>query len=261
MNRNLLGILVLLGVGMVVMVWLAFSRPEAPAPQTAQPAPQPAPQTSAPASAPAPAPAPAAPPAQPQQQASPPPATGTVTAAPAPAAANPLSDRVLGNPNAPVTIVEYSSLTCPHCARFHVETLPKLKEQYIDTGKAKLIFRDFPFDQWALRASLMARCAPPERYYPLLDVLFKSQAQWSSAKDPAAALIQIGKLAGVSQQTTEACWADKALADGILNFRLDGQNKHRIESTPSFVLNDGAERVIGAQPFEAFAAAIDKLAK
>ncbi|WP_448189131.1 DsbA family protein [Azospirillum sp. sgz301742] len=172
-----------------------------------------------------------------------------------------LTDRVLGDPKAPVTIVEYASLTCPHCARFEAETLPKIKEKYIDTGKAKLVFRDFPFDQWALRASMLARCAPQERYYPLLDVLFKGQQQWSSAKDPAAALTQIGKLAGISEDTIKACWNDQKLADGILNIRLEAQNKDKIESTPTFVLNDGAARIEGAQPFEAFAAAIDKLAK
>ncbi len=172
-----------------------------------------------------------------------------------------LTERVLGDPKAPVTIVDYSSMTCPHCARFHTDTLPKIKEQYIDTGKAKLVFRDFPFDQWALRASMLARCAPPDRYFPLLDVLFKNQAQWATAKDPGAALTQIGKLAGVSEDTIKACWGDQKLADGILNIRLEGQNKDKIESTPTFVLNDGAARIEGAQSFETFAATIDKLVK
>lgn len=174
-----------------------------------------------------------------------------------------LAERVLGDPKAPVTIVDYSSMTCPHCARFHAETLPKIKETYIDTGKAKLVFRDFPFDQWALRASMLARCAPAERYFPLLDVLFKGQAQWATAKDPAAALIQTGKLAGLSEATIKACWEDKALADGILNMRLEGQNKDKIESTPTFILSSGSgsTKVEGAQPFEKFAEAIDKLAK
>lgn len=172
-----------------------------------------------------------------------------------------LADRVLGDPKAPVTILDYSSMTCPHCARFHTETLPQIKEKYIDTGKAKLVFRDFPFDQWALRAAMMARCAPQERYYPLLDVLFKSQSQWASAKDPAAALTQIGKLAGLSDATIKACWEDQKLADGVLNSRMEGQNAHKVESTPTFILNDGAAKIEGAQPFETFAAAIDKLAK
>nr|WP_246499997.1 DsbA family protein [Azospirillum soli] len=211
----------------------------APAPNTpAQSTPAPA-QTATPAPATSPAPAPAQ--------------TAAVT--------DPLADRVLGNPNAPVTILDYSSMTCPHCAAFHTETLPKIKEKYIDTGKVKLVFRDFPFDQAALRASMLARCAPAERYYPLLDVLFKAQGQWSRAADPAKALSQYGKLAGMSQETIDACMANQALADGILNIRMTGQNQHRIESTPTFILNDGAATINGNQPFEVFAQAIDKLVK
>nr|WP_165359990.1 DsbA family protein [Azospirillum formosense] len=181
--------------------------------------------------------------------------------APAASTADLLADRVLGNPNAPVTILDYSSMTCPHCAAFHTETLPKIKEAYIDTGKAKLIFRDFPFDQAALRASMLARCAPAERYYPLLDVLFKSQGQWSRAADPVKALAQYGKLAGMSEQVINACMANQALADGILQSRLVGQDKYKVEATPTFVLNEGAATISGAQSFETFAAAIDKLVK
>ncbi len=211
MNRNLLGILILLGIGMTLIVGLAILGSRPANAQTA--------------------------------------------------ATELLADRVLGDPNAPVTILDYSSMTCPHCATFHTETLPKIKEAYIDTGKAKLVFRDFPFDQAALRASMLARCAPAERYFPLLDVLFKSQAQWSRAADPAKALSQYGKLAGMSQAAIDACFADQALADGILKGRLAGQSEHKVESTPTFILNDGAERISGAQPFEVFAKAIDKLAK
>ena len=258
MNRNLLGILIVLGIGMTIIVGLAIygSQPRTPAvsaetgaPTTSAPAAPAAPATPAPApSAPAPqtvAPAPAAAPTAPQ--------TAAVT--------DPLADRVLGNPNAPVTILDYSSMTCPHCAAFHTETLPKIKEKYIDTGKVKLVFRDFPFDQAALRASMLARCAPAERYYPLLDVLFKAQGQWARAADPAKALSQYGKLAGMSQETIDACMANQALADGILNIRMTGQNQHRIESTPTFILNDGAATINGNQPFEVFAQAIDKLVK
>ncbi|WP_448205909.1 DsbA family protein [Azospirillum sp. sgz302134] len=220
MNRNLLGILVLLGVGMTLIVGLAIAGSRPSNGQTL--------------------------PAQ---------------LAELPATADLLADRVMGDPKAPVTILDYSSMTCPHCAAFHTETLPKLKEQYIDTGKAKLVFRDFPFDQAALRASMLARCAPPERYYPLLEVLFKSQAQWSRAADPAKALAQYGKLAGMSQATIDACMANTALADGILQSRLTGQDKYKVEATPTFVLNEGAETISGAQPLEVFAKAIDKLAK
>ncbi|BAI75351.1 DsbA oxidoreductase (plasmid) [Azospirillum sp. B510] len=193
----------------------------------------------------------------------------TLTAAPpaAQAAATlpPLSElmaeRVLGDPKAPVTILDYSSMTCPHCAHFHAEILPKIKEAYIDTGKVKLVFRDFPFDQAALSASMLAHCAPVERYFPLTDVLFKSQPTWSRAADPAKALAQYGKLAGMSQETIDACFANKELADAILNSRLTGQNQYKVEATPTFILNDGKVRIEGAQPFEAFAKEIDKLLK
>lgn len=182
-------------------------------------------------------------------------------AAQAPAAAETLADRVLGRPDAPVTIYEYASMTCPHCAHFSVETMPKLKERYIDTGKVKMVFRDFPFDQWALRASMMARCAPAERYYPLLEILFKQQSQWASGGDTAAKLAQIGKLAGLSQATIDACWADQQLADGILKIRMEGASKYNVDSTPTFVFNNGAEKISGAQPIEAFGAIIERLSK
>ncbi|WP_454017048.1 DsbA family protein [Azospirillum sp. Marseille-Q6669] len=227
MNRNLLGIVALIAVGMTLIVGLAVvgSRPSNGQTLPVQTAPV---QTAQ---------------------------------APAASTADLLADRVLGNPNAPVTILDYSSMTCPHCAAFHTETLPKIKEAYIDTGKAKLIFRDFPFDQAALRASMLARCAPAERYYPLLDVLFKSQGQWSRAADPVKALAQYGKLAGMSEQVINACMANQALADGILQSRLVGQDKYKVEATPTFVLNEGAATISGAQSFETFAAAIDKLVK
>lgn len=180
-------------------------------------------------------------------------ATARAQAVDVPAA---LADRVLGNPDAPVTIIDYSSLTCPHCADFHNTTLPQIKKEYLDTGKAKLIFRDFPFDQWALKASALARCAPKERYYPLLDVLFKQQNVWSRAADPAKALKQIGALAGVPEAAVDACWASKELTDGILQIQIDGSVKDKVEATPTFVIN-GKEKISGAQPFAAFAKAID----
>ena len=109
-----------------------------------------------------------------------------------------MGELVLGNPNAPVTVIEYASLSCHHCAEFHAGTLPKLKERYIDTGKVKLVFRDFPLEQNALRAAMIARCAGPERRERFIDVFFKQQDGWSHAKDPTAALSQLAKLGGMS---------------------------------------------------------------
>src|SRR5690348_11098008 len=109
-------------------------------------------------------------------------------------------DRILGKADAPITIVEYASLTCPHCAHFDKDVLPKLKEKWIDSGKAKLILRDFPLDEPAMRAAMVARCAPPERFYPMVDTLFADQEKWAGSRDYRAALERLAKLAGVSDK-------------------------------------------------------------
>lgn len=172
------------------------------------------------------------------------------------AAAEP-QEQILGDPNAPVTIIEYASLTCPHCAQFHTEVLPELKERYIATGKVRLIYRDFPLDQMALAAATLAHCAGPDRYFSMLDVLFETQANWARADDPIAALKRLGKLGGLSEEKMDACLADQELADGILQTRLDGQNEFDISSTPSFVI-DG-KTYAGSRDIDAFAELIDPL--
>ncbi|KZD12495.1 DsbA family protein [Oceanibaculum pacificum] len=165
-----------------------------------------------------------------------------------------LAPRILGNADAPVEILEFSSMTCPHCGRFHRETLGQIKKNFIDTGKVKLVLRDFPFDGLALRASMLARCAPPERYHAFVETLYHNQDAWSRAADPMAALAQIAKLGGMNQQQFEACMADEKLLDGILQGRLEAQNKYNITSTPTFVIRaKGEEKTIsGAQPYEEF---------
>ena len=120
-------------------------------------------------------------------------------------------DRILGKADAPITIIEYASLTCPHCAHFEVDVLPKLKTKWIDTGKAKLVLRDFPLDEPALRAEMLARCAPPERFYPLVDTFFETQEKWAVAKDWKASLERIAKLAGVGKSKFDTCLDDKKL--------------------------------------------------
>jgi protein-disulfide isomerase len=162
-----------------------------------------------------------------------------------------LADRILGDPNAPVTIIEYSSLTCSHCRQFHVEILPKIKKNYIDTGKVKLIYRDFPFDQTGLLATVMARCAPPERFFGFVNVLFQQQSNWSRSKEPFKALSRIGKLGGLNPSDFEACLKNQALFDGIVEKRLDGQKKFDVKATPNFII-DGDHKIVGSQPFEDF---------
>ncbi|MFP6758373.1 MAG: DsbA family protein [Alphaproteobacteria bacterium] len=171
-----------------------------------------------------------------------------------------LKDRILGDPNAPVEIIEYASLTCPHCQKFHLETLPEIKKKYIDTGKVKLVYRDFPFEQVGLMAAVMARCAPPIRYFQFLEVLFQNQEQWSRSPNPGAALVRIGKLGGLSEDDFQACMNNKQLVDGLLQVRLDANKRFDVTSTPTFVIN-GDKRVVGFQAFAVFDELLEKLTK
>ena len=152
-----------------------------------------------------------------------------------------LQDMVLGQPDAPITIIEYASLTCPHCASFHAEVLPAIKTEFIETGKAKLIFRDFPLDQLAFAGAILARCAAPEKYFTYLNVLFAQQRQWATAQDPIAALRQIARLGGMPAEQFDTCLADKALGDYILAQRLEGNQKFNVNSTPTLIINGKVE--------------------
>src|SRR5213082_3021993 len=120
-------------------------------------------------------------------------------------------DRVLGKADAPITIVEYASLTCPHCAHFDVDVLPKLKEKWIDTGKAKLVLRDFPLDEPSLRAAMIARCAPPDRFYAFADTFFASQDKWAGGtKDYREALARLAKFGGMGKDEFDSCLKNTA---------------------------------------------------
>lgn len=160
------------------------------------------------------------------------------------------SDRVLGKADAPITIVEYASLTCPHCAHFDVDVLPKLKTKWIDTGKAKLILRDFPLDEPALRAAMVARCAPAERFYPLVDAFFAQQEQWVMSRDYRASLEKLAKLGGMSEKEFKACISDKKLEDQVAQSRLTAAQQLGVEATPTFFIN--GKKFDGAPTVEAF---------
>ena len=148
-----------------------------------------------------------------------------------------LSERVIGDPAAPITIIEYASLTCPYCATFHAESLPQLKKEWIETGKAKLIYRDYPLDKYAATGAMIARCAPKDKYFIFLNAFYAQQDNWSRAQDPVKILTQLAGLGGMSKDDVDACLANEALQDGILQMRLEGQMEYGIDSTPSFVVN------------------------
>jgi protein-disulfide isomerase len=168
-------------------------------------------------------------------------------------------DRVLGKPDAPITIIEYASLSCPHCAHFATGVLPKLKEKWIDPGKVMLVFRAFPLDEPALRAEMVARCAPPERYFPLVETLFATQDKWVIAKDWQAPLQRIAQLGGVPKTKFESCVGDKALEDQVAQSRLTASTQLGVNSTPTFFVN--GTKFDGEPTFEAFDKVLSGLAE
>lgn len=168
-----------------------------------------------------------------------------------------VEERSIGTADAPVTIIEYSSLSCPHCAQFHSDVLPDLKERYIETGKVRMVFRDFPLNESAVEAAVLAHCAGQDRYVGFLDVLFQTQESWSSAENPRDALKQLGKLGGLGDDQMEACLNDESMVDAVLQSRLTGQNEHKVQSTPTFVI-DG-QTYPGSRDIDAFADIIDPL--
>jgi protein-disulfide isomerase len=172
-----------------------------------------------------------------------------------PAHAMEVKEQVLGDENAPVTIIEYASLTCPHCASFHNEMLPTIKEEYIDTGNAKLVMRDFPLDQLALIASVLAHCSGPDRYFKFLEYFFANQDSWARSEDPVGALRKQSKLGGLSDAEMDACLNDESMAEGVLKLSYQGQQEHEVRSTPTFVIN--GDILSGTRSIDEFRAAID----
>ena len=172
-----------------------------------------------------------------------------------------LQDMVLGKADAPITIIEYASMTCPHCAHFAETVLPSLKKDYIETGKVKLIFRDFPLDQMAYFGAILARCAGPQKYFSFIDVIFAQQAAWISNDQQTTInnLKQIGRLGGLSSEQFDKCLADKAMGEYILNSRLEANQKFKVNSTPTLIINGDVEP--GVPDYDALRKKLDALAK
>jgi protein-disulfide isomerase len=190
-------------------------------------------------------------------------------AASAPASADPkpdprMVDHAFGNPKAPIRMDEYYSLDCPHCADFDINSLPKLKTDYIDKGKVYLVLHDFPLHELALQATVLARCLPPDRFIPFVDTLFHVQQGWMLQTMGAAtdALKQQAKFAGMTDDQINACLNDHALEDAILQERVDAEKTLQINATPTFIFNQvPADRLEQAGPYEAFQGKIDSLLK
>ena len=172
-----------------------------------------------------------------------------------------LPDMVMGSNKATVTVIEYASMTCPHCAQFNEITFPELKKRYIDTGKIRYIFREFPLDSLAAAAFMLARCTgetDSAKYFAMIDTLFRQQRTWAVEK-PLAPLLVIAKQAGFTQQTFDACLANQKVLDGIESMRQRGATVFKVESTPTFFVN-GVKHP-GALEIEQFAKLIDAQVK
>jgi protein-disulfide isomerase len=188
-------------------------------------------RTAAPVAASTPAPAPAA------DQAAARPQPIVLADATAPVELYP-DDRILGSKDAPITMIEYASLTCPHCAEFSKVVVPQLRSEYIDKGVVKLVYRDYPLDGEALQAASVAQCVQDDkRYFALIETFFKLQRDWSSAQDVPAALAKIAGLAGLDKATVDKCVDDKVVQSKIAARRAEAETKFDVNSTPTFVIN------------------------
>lgn len=163
--------------------------------------------------------------------------------------------RAIGSSDAPVKIEEFASLTCGHCADFSKRTFDKVKEAYIDTGKVYFVYHDFPLNAQALDAALIARCMPEERFFPFIKFLFETQEKWAFAGDYKEALRQNAKLVGMSDDSFDSCLANMDLKNAIAENMQNRGRQHKIDSTPSFVIN-GQAVIKGDHSFPAFERAL-----
>lgn len=172
-------------------------------------------------------------------------------------------DMAIGDPKAPIVMFEYASLTCPHCAEFHETVFPALKKEYIDTGKVRFIFRQLPTPPvpFAVGAEAVARCAGPDKYFDLLDILYQKQSYWIRSSNPRKTLMEIAATAGISQDQFDACVSDQANVKRIQDISTLAREKFNITGTPSFVINGKARPLVKGRPvvLEDFTAIFDPI--
>jgi protein-disulfide isomerase len=168
-----------------------------------------------------------------------------------------IGDKVLGAADAKITIVEYASATCPHCAAFHTTVFPELKKEFIDTNKVRFISREFPLDDLALAAFMVARCVPDDKYFGMLDLIYEQQRIWAG-QNARTELLKMAKLAGLSEADFDTCLKNEDLAKGILAIRKDGADKFGVDATPTFYVN--GKKMEGERNMDGFRKAIEEAA-
>ncbi len=164
-------------------------------------------------------------------------------------------DHITGDPTAPVTVIEYASFDCPHCAAYHANTHKRILSDYVDPGMARFVFRHFPTNELDLRAGLVARGFEGAAFERFVDVLFATQPDWTRAENPINALLRLAATAGMSQEQFVAAANDQATADQILALRQEGQRRHQVSGTPTFAIND--QVIAGNQPLDVLSRLID----
>ena len=166
-------------------------------------------------------------------------------------------DYALGSPDAKVTIVEYASLTCPHCAQFHAQVLPSIKREYVESGKVRYVYRDFPLDRLALGAAMIARCSGRDSFFGFIDTFYAAQGQWSRAGNPIKAIGNLARLGGMPQKRFDACLQDTDIQNAILKQRLEAANEFKIQATPTVFVN--GDRYSGGMTLDHLRTLLDRL--
>ena len=180
----------------------------------------------------------------------------------APAATTPAAPVVevmsLGNPDATVTVIEYASFTCPHCANFHKDVFPQLKTDYIDTGKINFVYREVYFDRFGLWAGMLARCGGKDKYFPVAKMIYETQQVWIGDGQPATIaenLKKIGRTVGMTDEQVDACLNDQPMAEALVADFQTNMDTDQIEGTPTFLIN--GEKHTGEMPYEEFKTLLD----
>jgi protein-disulfide isomerase len=174
-----------------------------------------------------------------------------------------IPDMVLGDPEAPIEVIEYASYTCPHCANFHTGMFKDIKENYIDTGKVKFVYREVYFDLPGLWASMVARCGGnDQRFFGITNIIYDKQREWISSGDPAVIsqeLMRIGLTAGLTQETLDVCMSDADQAQSLMAWYQENAERDNVTGTPSFVINGEKYSANSVRTFADFAAVLDDL--